>query len=301
MDGLVRKRSLRLALLALIVLASFAGIFVLRDIFTPLILGFLIAYVLDPFADGLEACRLPRLAAVVIIFLIFTSVLVVGVTVGGIYTARGIEVAVMRTIGETKLKEFPENAPPEPGVHFEDDAPKNGEFDPGYFVRFKEELADFKRDILPDYLAAGIDEYLATKKEEIQQADRKEQVVERLRAMEEWVEAQLSFTFSDDGDRPVRTDEAADQADSAEDSGLGLFTFISYTVFLPIYVFFFLLEIDTIIATIRRHLPSEHRETVVPSNRGDDRVDLEQEKEDVDRQKDRVRDEREEPEAGIFR
>ena len=42
-----RKRGIRVAILVLISIGALLGVYFLRDIFTPLVLGFLLAYVLD--------------------------------------------------------------------------------------------------------------------------------------------------------------------------------------------------------------------------------------------------------------
>ncbi len=264
MDSQLRQRSVRLAFLALVVLVCFLGVYFLSDIFAPLILGFLIAYVLDPFADGLEACRLPRTAAVLTIFIIFTVVGGSVLVVGGVYSARGMEVAVKRATGEERLRDFPETGDPVPGKHYRDDQPKNDRYDAGYLERLKNYVTELKRDKFPAYLSDGIDEWLDQKRAELETADKKQQVKDTLDRIQAWLELRLSYTFREDREREretKRTTEQSSQRPSQE--GPGLFTFLSYVFLLPFYVFFFLLEIDPIIAAVKRHLPAAHRTQIV--------------------------------------
>ncbi|MCA8962601.1 MAG: hypothetical protein KDC38_18880, partial [Planctomycetes bacterium] len=267
MDGLLRKRSVRLTLLLLIVLAALAGVIALRDIFTPLLLGFLIAYVLDPFADGLENARLPRLGAVIVIFSLFTVFLFALTTVGGMYAAQGIAVGVQRVVGERELKPFPEDGPPEPGVHFEDDSPKNGKFDPGYWDRTKSYFASVKKDLYPEWQESievtleGISEWIDELREKLSsREDRVEAVKDTLDSMADWAGRTLAYRFRDD--RLRDQERAGGQSAESEDQGPGLFSFVSFVLLLPFYVFFFLLEMDRIVDVVRRHLPAEQRPTI---------------------------------------
>ena len=75
MEAFLARRDVRLSMLVAIVGASLFIIYGLRDIFAPLVTGFLIAYVLDPLADALEErARFSRFAAVATIYLVVSLV-----------------------------------------------------------------------------------------------------------------------------------------------------------------------------------------------------------------------------------
>ena len=54
----------------------------LGDIILPFVLGFAVAYLLDPLADRLEALGLPRALATATITLVFVASLIVALTLG---------------------------------------------------------------------------------------------------------------------------------------------------------------------------------------------------------------------------
>jgi predicted PurR-regulated permease PerM len=247
MEEIFKRRSVRLTLLLLIALVSFAGIYLLRVIFAPLILGFLLAYVLDPFADWLEARRLSRLAAVGIIFGIF-AVVVIGVgSFGSIHLARGIHTGYYKIRGEPALRALAAGEKLLPGVHFKD---INGDKirNPGY----ASQAADWIEERLPEGWMTTVKDYTAAKYNELQEAfddpERRNAIIDRVW---KWASRRL-------GSEPSAvTDEIA------ETEGPGfVFSMFSWFVLCPLYVFFFLLEIDPMIAAIRRHLPGRFRPVI---------------------------------------
>ena len=143
-----QKRGFRLGLLILVVLAALLGIYLLRDIFTPLIAGFLIAYILDPLADVLERLKLSRLASVIIIFSGASLIALLMVFTAGFYITKGVMGAYDAVVGDEWIADadpgttgpsWTEVDSPQLDVHFED-RNGNGEFDPGYIRRTKKRL-----------------------------------------------------------------------------------------------------------------------------------------------------------------
>ncbi len=240
MEGVVRqrgKRGLRLGLLLLVVLAALAGVYLLSDIFAPLILGFLIAYVLDPFADALEKAKFSRLVSVVIIFAIFTVVAVIFFTVAGFYIAKGVQGGYEAVMGEEwKLEDVHWTTidTPDKTIHFED-RDGDGEFDPGYLRRANKRI----NELIPDEWREGINERIESFVTEFKEDPNR--VRERALAVFNWWKARK------------------EQDGEEVSAGGGLFGIVSWFVFCPLYVFFFLLEIDPMIAGIRKHLPGRYR------------------------------------------
>lgn len=251
MEGYLRKRSVRFALLIGVVLISLWGIYLLRDVFAPLILAFLLAYVLDPLADALERVRVGRIrinrfTAVVTIF-VATALVVGTVFVTGVYyVKRGVNQLYRDSVGElvysdpVEAESAAEGRPVLPtGTGYYIDANRNGARDPGYLERIKEyaqrlgeeyAVAKTVREFIDDVTAEG------AKLNPRQLRD----------IAEEWITTLRSMT-------------GAGGQQEAQGGGLSLFAFISYLLFCPLYTFFFLLEIDPMIAAMQRYLPGRHR------------------------------------------
>lgn len=311
MEGYLQKRGVRLAFLVLIVLGSLVGIYLLRGIFAPLILAFFIAYILDPLADKLEARRLSRLTAVIIIFSSVTIVLVAAGTVVGVYAVRGAVSTYVTLAGDKPTEKFDEDLPRdelEPGVHYMD-RNENGQYDKNVLEKLSERGQDFL-DTLPSWVEEGVNQWVEKRQaesESLSNADRVESVLDRLWAYGEMrVRQRLGIPkgpSSDpddskneaDSDDPKRTSETetSDQVEvkvsglpgatprevevkvspesESNDDSLTFFLF-SYLLLCPLYVFFFLLQIDPMVATVRRYLPAAQKDRIVRISTQIDRI-----------------------------
>ena len=88
MDRLLSQRFLRGSLVFLVVVATIAMILSLKSILAPLVAGFVIAYILDPFADFLERKGMKRFPAVVLIFVISGALFSAAVIGGSVMVAK---------------------------------------------------------------------------------------------------------------------------------------------------------------------------------------------------------------------
>ncbi|MEM7168312.1 MAG: AI-2E family transporter [Planctomycetota bacterium] len=309
MAGYLRKRSVRIALLVGLVLATFGFVYWLREIFAPVIAGFLIAYVLDPLADRLEARKMRRFNAVLVIFAVATVLLLAFTFTAGFYTVRGARVAFYSAVGE------PSAAPGQQGAakasitdksdwrsqhtHFLD-RNDNGIWDLGYLEKAKrsvvESLEKGEDEALGKQIAARIRQIEDELREEFTDDDQHfdlskavdSRLVRTFQESDSLLNALLTYLQgAPEGDESKPAPKAVDEAELASDTaartaalvvkelqgqqeevveaqeGGGFFVVLSWFVLCPLYVFFFLLEIDTMIATIRRYLPATQRDRVV--------------------------------------
>lgn len=285
MDGLLQKRGVRLSLLLAIVSLAIAGIYVLSDIFAPLLFSFLVAYMLDPVADALERRRFTRLAAVITIFLSLTLALTLFVGIAGYYLTRGVvdlydAIRGDGVITEQQLaddpslamddgvREFPENHPlPEEGARYYVDDDGDGQYTQGYLrwaiAKLDEVLEEEGDPDDPDSAISSGDKaldearnWLVAARDRMTQ-DQKDEFTSRISENASWILG-----------GPVRRifgEEPPDDADTEDDSGLvgSLVTWVSWLLLCPLYIFYLLLEIDPIVARARKYLPGKHREMIV--------------------------------------
>ncbi|MFQ5654559.1 MAG: AI-2E family transporter [Planctomycetota bacterium] len=254
MESFLRKRSVRVGLLLLLVIASFVAVYLLRDIFAPLILAFIVAYVLDPVADALERRGLSRLQAVVVIFssaALLGGALLAG---GGYFLARGAHSAYLATVGD----DFDATSRTPGAVR---DAAtgdwyidRNGDGVPtrGYL----QSVGEWFQRVAPE-VSLGVNRWVERKREEWRSGSKKdlehqiEELLDRL-----WARA-VPFTGGGAGEEPPVS--AAEGAAAKAAAGLGLFQWLSWMLLCPLYLFFFLLEIDPVIAAVDRRLPGRQR------------------------------------------
>lgn len=296
MEGYLQKRGVRLALLILIILGSALGIYLLRAIFAPLLLAFFIAYILDPLADRLEASRLSRLAAVIIIFSTMT-ILLVGVTgVVGVYVARGAVSSYDRLAGEKTTEQFDSDLAPselKPGVHFMD-RNGNGKYDVSIFEKVNDRFADWKQG-LPPWLKDGIETWTEDKEKRFRsdgaddpssgldaaEQQKKKILISALDQVWDWGEVRVRkwFNLPPPKKDPAGTEEESEgtpasvpvalpeepSKDDVPPSSTDSWSFfvLSYLLLCPLYVFFFLLQIDPMVATTRKYLPAAQRDRLV--------------------------------------
>lgn len=309
MEGYLQKRGVRLTFLVLIVLGSLVGVYLLRGIFAPLILAFFIAYILDPLADKLEGRGLSRLTSVVIIFGTVTIILLSAGTVVGIYAVRGAVSTYVTLAGDKPTEKFSADIPRdelEPGVHYMD-RNENGQYDKSVFEKFSERGQDFL-STLPQWVEDGVNQWVEKRQaesERLSNADRVESVLDRL-----WVYGQvrvrqwlgippsrssdsadtknesgsssaktpadvspdgLEVKVAELGDTQRRVEVKVSPGAKTSDDSLTFFLF-SYLLLCPLYVFFFLLQIDQIVATVRRYLPAAQKDRIVRISSQIDRI-----------------------------
>lgn len=327
MEGYLRKRGVRLALLFTIVLAAFGFVYVLQDIFAPLILGFLIAYILDPFADRLEDWRFSRLWAVITIFALATLVAAVIILTASFYATKGAKAAFQRAVGESKVSAQDPDAVQAPNPKWDPESPGaapefiyyrdvngNGVRDLGYLQKSWHLLVERLEQIDPK-LRAAAEEQFKRLEDKVQRDFTDEsgqldlarasdsELLKCLREEESLVRALIRYVQppARDGPNGEPADELSpeEQAEAersealmrriAEDTARTtvqrylkesparveeevrveesrskrFFSLLSWLVLCPLYVFFFLLEIDPMIAAIRRYLPAVQRDRIV--------------------------------------
>ena len=260
MESDVRKRGYRLALLGAVVLACFAAVYLLRDIFAPLILGFLIAYVLDPIADALERVRVGpvrfnRFGAVVLIFSVLALVAALVLFTGGFYLTRGVNNLYHDFKGERIYDHEVEGLEMTRLEGSPDDAPKYFHDWDGDGVRTAgriDQLSAKVKGLAEEYeLGVAVSEFIEEQTKPGGMADPDSLRKSGLAAVEA-----LTSGFRTSG-------EGKPTSDAPPPGGFGVFDLLSYLIFCPLYAFFFLLEIDPMIARIRGYLPGRHRPRIV--------------------------------------
>lgn len=327
MEGYLRKRGVRLALLLVIVIAAFAFAYLLQDVFAPLILGFLLAYVLDPFADRLEDLRFSRLWAVVTIF-VFTALVGASVLLTtAFYATKGAKTAFQLAVGERQIV-----GPEEPGAlavpnpdagetgeptfTYYYDANHNGVHDVGYLEKARDFFID-KAEAIDPKLRVTIEEKFALLgrrvKQDFTDADGHFDLARALdsrllmclgeedsifKAVARYVQPDPEPDPKPLSDAPLtavdaallakevaretaeatvdrfqqRRPEAREAEPDPEARWTRIFSLLSWLLLCPLYVFFFLLEIDPMIAGIRRYLPAQQRDRIVRIATQTDRI-----------------------------
>ncbi len=275
MDRILQKRGVRLTLLLLVIAGAFYGAYQLSGIFAPLLFSFIVAYVLDPIADALERRKFTRLAAVIVIFLVGTVIIVSTIAVSGFYLSRGAinlvesirgeprytaeEIAANPMIRTEQLTEIPDGG----GDYYHEKNHKPG-YQPGYFV-----LSEAYIDRLSSRCAEGstsrqifdsVENWLVAKRTEFGSEEKRAELIGRV---EGWIEAFLAAPF-----RPfISSDEASSVAEPPGDDSRSLFsslfTWFSWMLLCPLYIFYLLLEIDPLVDRIRSFLPGRHRDKIV--------------------------------------
>ncbi|MDE0960238.1 MAG: AI-2E family transporter [Planctomycetota bacterium] len=269
MDRILPKRFLRPLMFVLVALVAIASLVWLRSIFTPLLAGLFIAYILDPLADGLERRGMRRLPAVVLIFLLASLVLIGAVLAGTVAVARGGATLASRLAGDTSISaslapQHPEAQQSGSGDWYIDQD-GDGVFDPGWVREAQTYLERdypgvaigfnrWKNGIAERY---GADEDLDP---EMALARRVESGLDATagRVIEAWFgSGEESQRWAGEGltealERIGSTEKTAEQTAGPFERLLELG---SWLLLVPIYVFFFLIEIDPMIARGRQWIP----------------------------------------------
>ncbi len=275
MDRILPKRFLRPVTYCVIAILVITLMITLRSIFAPLLAGFFIAYILDPLADALERKGMKRIPAVILIFILATVVLVGGLLAGSVAIARGGSTLVRKLAGDTLLGADQSTTPhaqqdPDSGTWFIDqDA--DGIYDPGW-VREAEGILE--RDF--PGVAIGFKrwkERIASRFGDSTEQDPNEALAQRVEAtldatLGRAIEAYLGPAHNDPaGGQAALTGQdlaaALGKINSEEERGPGaldrLLALGNWILLLPVYVFFFLIEIDPMITRIRGWIPSSLR------------------------------------------
>jgi predicted PurR-regulated permease PerM len=281
-DGILQKRGVRLTILVLVVAAGLYGAYLLSNIFAPLLFSFIVAYMLDPVADALERRRFSRLGAVVTIFLVGTLLVVTSFGIAGYYLYSGAIQAFARARGEPVFTRAQLDAEPAldvgltpvpsvDGLFFRDelrDGGNAGTYQKSYFL-----LARDYVEKLGERLGEGDYGVVSGAKEWIDARRAKLESPEEQAALRERVETRVGEFLDWLAGSPVRAlfggevEAPAPAAGAPEEEGAGVlssvFTWASWMLLCPLYIFFLLLEIDPLVARVRGYLPGRHRERVV--------------------------------------
>ncbi|MEE8142778.1 MAG: AI-2E family transporter, partial [Planctomycetota bacterium] len=258
MEPILERRSVRLTLLIVIALAFLVFVYLLRDIFAPLVTGFLLAYMLDPLADFLERRRFSRAAAVATIYLVAALLAATVFFFGSFYVASGVYSAVNKIRGDRLFEhvDLTKIQDPKPNRHFED-RDGDGRYDEGYLVQaerwFRKHLSE---DPLWEIRFAATQEWFNDKFRGY------ENPMEHEQELKDRTKEQLNVAWAWLWSRPEGDVGRAPTSQEQGQGGSAMFTLLSWFLLCPLYVFFFLLQIDAIIATSREYMPGRARPTI---------------------------------------
>ena len=280
MDRIVSQRFLRILLLAVVAAVAVAALVSLRSIFAPLLAGLFIAYILDPLADWLESRGMRRLPAVVLIFLLASVVLLTAMLAGTVAVARGGATLARRLAGDTPVAVEQVSQQPlaiqdaSSGSWFID---RDGDqvYDPGW-------LREAQQYLDRDFPGAAIG--FQRWKDRISRRYGGDEDEDPQEALARRVESGLDATAgriieawlgpSGDGENSQESWDGQGLAEAIERIGSEqpapdrqgpidhLMTLGSWVLLVPVYVFFFLLEIDPMLARARRWIPTASRSRV---------------------------------------
>lgn len=275
MESILQKRGVRLTLLLLLVGGAIYGAYRLSAIFAPLLFSFIIAYVLDPVADALERRRFSRLAAVISIFTVGVISLLLVLGLGGYFLYDGVIRFVDRAGGEpvytrqeaAAVPGLEEKLLPVPGEDLlYSDENDDQVYQRSYLLTAMEYVDEIgERFGEEDYgLAASVRTWLDQKREELDSPEKRAEIRGK-------VQLRVQQTLDWLAGAPVRAIFGPEPETTAvpvpEEEGASLFasifSWVSWLLLCPLYIFYLLLEIDPLVAKIRGYLPGRYRGTVV--------------------------------------
>ena len=202
----------------------------LSVVFTPLLIAFLLTYIWNPVVTRLERW-MPRVAAIAALYVaFFGTVILVAAFALPVLVRQGISFVDEGFIGERVLEDRNKNGGWDSGEPFED-ADKNGRYDPPRFKKF----VDWSEERLHDWLGADGWKQAYTK------------ITERLRGRESDIVAALQ-------------EAGGTVLKGAVSSLKGAFTVLSYVVFIPIYLFFLLKNMNRWWALFQKLIPYSYRD-----------------------------------------
>lgn len=273
MDRVIPQRFLRPITWMVFAITAVTLMILLRSIFAPLLAGFFVAYILDPLADILERKGMKRIPAVVLIFLLATVILVGGLLAGSVSLARGASSLVQKLIGDKVVESTVTDALQDSDrqIWFLD-RDRDGIYDPGWA---KEAQQILERDF--PGAAIGFDRWknrLVERFGNDADEDPDEVLARRVETaldatLGRAIEAYLGPAGADRSegvDQGTLTGEELAQAlgkVNAQEQQPGaldrLLELGNWVLLLPVYVFFFLIEFDPMVARIRGWIPTSAR------------------------------------------
>ena len=280
MESLLQKRGTRLTLLVLIFAATIYGAVQLSAIFAPLLFSFLVAYMLDPVADALERRKFTRLAAVITIFFSGMLILVVLTGVIGFYLSNGlislyrdvrgdVYYAAAELADQPALKEKLLPVEEKPGDMYLERNNLPG-YQSGYLARSKELISGLEDRFEEGTTAQEVFKILSGWIEEKRTEYESQSPDDLKETIEDWLDQVSSAPIRRLGlEEPPVLDRGSDSESSSGDESsdpgvLGtLFSWISWLILCPLYIFYFLLEIDPLIAKAREYIPGKQRPRVL--------------------------------------
>jgi predicted PurR-regulated permease PerM len=222
-EGLFRSRKLRIGFLLVLSVVVIVFAYLLRDIFNPLLIALLIAYILDPIVSFLERFKVRRSVSVMIIFILAFAGVAWFLSYSVVKTYSYYD-EVETTVSGEPFTDANANGRWDAGEAFTD-RNGNGEYDPGYFERIGEYLNKkskrLKRDQI-DKIANALENNV-------------KQILLALGNVVQWITNNI---FA------------------------GLFNIVSMIVLIPVYTFFLLRGMKEIRAKLYDHLPGLYRERI---------------------------------------
>ena len=202
----------------------------LSVVFTPLLIAFLLTYIWNPVVTRLERW-MPRVAAIALLYVAFFGVIsLIAVFALPALVHQGMSFVDEGFIGERVIEDRNKNGVWDPGEPFED-ANKNKRYDAPRFQKF----VAWIEERLHDWLGADGWRQAYTK------------ITDRLRGRESDVVAALQ-------------EAAGTLLKGAVSSLKGAFAIISYVVFIPIYLFFLLKNMNRWWALFQKLIPYSYRD-----------------------------------------
>ncbi len=280
MESLLQKRGTRLTLLVLICAAAIYGAVQLSAIFAPLLFSFLVAYMLDPIADALERRKFTRLAAVITIFFSGLLILVVLTGVIGFYLTNGlislyrdvrgdVYYAAAELADQPALKDKLLPVEGKPGDMYLERNNLPG-YQSGYLARSKKLISGFEDRFDKGTTTQEVFTILSGWIEEKRTEYEKQSPDDLKETIEDWLDRVTSAPFRRLGLEGPSGSESGSESEgpaAEESSGPGvlstLFSWISWLILCPLYIFYFLLEIDPLIAKVKQYIPGKQRPRVL--------------------------------------
>ncbi|MGE4620464.1 MAG: AI-2E family transporter [Planctomycetota bacterium] len=282
MDRIVPQRFLKPVTFGIFAIGTIALMIWLRSIFAPLLAGFFIAYILDPLADALEKKGMKRTPSVILIFILASVLILTSLLAGSVAVARGGASLVTKLRGDHLLETMAVTpSPPADAIldsatgQYFIDRDGDGVYDPGWVrdaqqilekdfpgvavgfnrwkdrisARFGDDTEEDEDEILARRVEAGLDATLGR----VIEAYLGPAEGQNVPATEDRLTGKELVVALEKIQGPTETEG---KGPGALDRLLALGNWI---LLLPIYVFFFLIEIDPMIVRIRNWIPSSNR------------------------------------------
>ncbi len=262
-----RHRGIRIALLTGGIAVLLSGGWLLGSILNPLLVAFLIAYILNPVVDFFERRGVDRIWSILGLYAVL-FVLIAGVTLI-VFPLAGSEISylVHRTVSGEEFKDLNANGVRESGVEEPyTDMNGNGVRDPeepfndldenGAFAKFNEAFTDENGN--GEYDPSYLDRVRFWVEDQIAKWN---QAHPKARIETSSLFDQIRRTVRERGDEVASTGSSvlAAVTDTLLSSLRGFFAVVSYLILVPFYIFFFLLGMHALKDRIVEHLPGAYR------------------------------------------